>query len=120
MQKLNINDVNLIHGRAEELGTKHHFDVVTSRAVARLNILAELTIPFVKVGGYFIAFKSVNYHEELKDAMSAIEELGGALERIEEYKISDSETRILIFIKKVKLTKKVYPRLFGKIKKRPL
>ncbi len=52
--------------------------------------------------------------------MSAIEELGGALERIEEYKISDSETRILIFIKKVKLTKKVYPRLFGKIKKRPL
>ncbi len=83
-------------------------------------MLAELTIPFVKVGGYFIAFKSINYQEELMEAMSAIEELGGKLERIEQYFISDSETRVLLFIKKIKATKKGYPRQFFNIKKRPL
>ncbi|MBI9010141.1 MAG: 16S rRNA (guanine(527)-N(7))-methyltransferase RsmG [Tenericutes bacterium] len=117
---LKLTNCYLIHGRAEELDKKQYFDIVTSRAVARLNMLAELTIPFVKLGGYFVAFKSINYQEELMEAMSAIEELGGELERVEEYNISDSETRVLLFIKKIKTTKKVYPRQFFKIKKRPL
>ena len=119
-QELDIKGCTLIHGRAEEIEKKHYFDIVTSRAVAKLNILSELTIPFVKLGGYFIAYKSINYKEELKEAMTAIEELGGKLDRVEEYSISDSETRVLIFIKKIRLTKKISPRQFGKIKQRPL
>jgi 16S rRNA (guanine527-N7)-methyltransferase len=119
-QKLDIKGCKLIHGRAEEIANKQYYDIVTSRAVARLNILSEITIPFVKIGGYFIAYKSINYKEELEEAMSAIEELGGKLERVEEYSISETETRVLIFIRKIRQTKKVYPRLFGKIKKRPL
>lgn len=118
--ELDISNVKLIHGRAEELGKNHKFDIVTSRAVARLNMLSELTIPYVKLGGYFIAYKSINYQEELQESMNAIEELGGKLDRIEEYLISDSEKRVLIFIKKIKNTKKQYPRQFAKIKKNPL
>ena len=119
-KELDINSCNLIHGRAEELKQREHFDFVTSRAVARLNILLELTLPFVKENGYFIAYKSINYKDELDDAMNAIEILGGKLERVEEYKISEEEKRVLIFIKKVKKTHNEYPRLFGKIKKNPL
>lgn len=119
-ERLNLKDINLIHGRAEEIAKKHYFDIVTSRAVARLNILVELTLPFVKIGGYFIAYKSKNYHEELDQATNAIETLGGKIDRIESYHISNEETRVLIFIKKIKETKKGYPRQFGKIKKQPL
>lgn len=119
-KELDISCCNLIHGRAEELKQREHFDFVTSRAVARLNILLELTLPFVKQNGYFVAYKSINYKEELNEAMSAINALGGKLERVEEYKISNEEKRVLIFIKKVKKTKDEYPRLFGKIKNNPL
>lgn len=119
-QKLQLSNCELIHGRAEELGKNQLFDIVTSRAVARLNILSELTIPYVKKGGYFIALKSINYQEELEEAMSAIEKLGGVLERIETYSISNSEERVLIFVKKIRDTKSVYPRHFSKIKNKPL
>ena len=119
-EKLELKNCNLIHGRAEELSKDKKYDLVTSRAVARLNILAELTIPYLKKGGYFIAYKSINYQEELEEAMSAIEELGAKFDSIKEYAISDSETRVLIFIKKIKETKNIYPRSFGKIKKQPL
>lgn len=119
-KELDINCCNLIHGRAEELGKREHFDFVTSRAVARLNILLELTLPYVKIGGYFVAYKSIKYNEELSEAMNAIKTLGGVLEKVEEYKISKTEKRVLIFIKKIKKTNNLYPRLFGKIKKNPL
>jgi len=118
--ELDLNHIILVHGRAEEMAKKHHFDIVTSRAVARLNILAELTIPFVKIGGYFIAYKSINYKEELDEAANSIKVLGGEIERVEHYNISKDEVRVLIFIKKVKATQKGYPRQFGKIKKQPL
>lgn len=120
VEKLDLNHIRLIHGRAEEIANKHYFDIVTSRAVAKLNILAEITIPFVKIGGYFIAYKSINYKEELDEALNCIDILGGEVERIEQYNISKDETRVLIFIKKVKETKKGYPRQFGKIKNQPL
>lgn len=119
-EELDINGVELIHGRAEELAKRQYFDLVTSRAVAKLNILAEISIPFVKIGGYFIAYKSVNYQEELKEALPAIEKLGGVVEKIEAYEISKTEKRVLIFIKKVTATKSIYPRHFGKIKSNPL
>ncbi len=118
--ELSLEGVTLIHGRAEELSKKKLFDIVTSRAVARLNILAELTIPFVKIGGYFIAYKSINYQEELEEAMNAIETLGGQVEVVEEYNINDDEVRVLIIIKKIKATKPIHPRIFGKIKNNPL
>lgn len=120
VQDLALQDVTLIHGRAEELSKKKLFDIVTSRAVARLHILAELTIPFVKIGGYFIAYKSIHYQEELQEAMHAIEVLGGKLEKVEEYHVNDDEVRVLIFIRKIKDTKPLYPRMFGKIKNNPL
>lgn len=120
IDKLLLNKVNLIHGRAEELSKINKFDIVTSRAVARLNILVELTLPFVKVGGYFVAYKSLNYEEELIEAKNGIKTLGGTVEKIVEYDISKDEKRALIFIKKIKETNNQYPRIYGKIKKSPL
>lgn len=118
--KLKLEEVELIHGRAEELSEKNKFDIVTSRAVARLNILVELTLPFVKVGGYFVAYKSINYSEELEEAKKGIITLGGQVEKVIEYNVSENEKRVLIFIKKIKKTNDLYPRIFGKIKKSPL
>ena len=120
VNKLMLNNVHLIHGRAEELQQKEVFDFVTSRAVARLNILMELTIPYVKIGGYFVAYKSIQYQDELTEAKKGIEFLGGRIEKVEEYQISHDESRVLIFIKKIHKTPKGYPRVFGKIKKSPL
>ena len=119
-QKLALDNVSLIHGRAEELESRNSYDLVTSRAVARLNVLIELTLPFVAVGGYFIAYKALNYHEELEEAKTGIKMLGGKLERIEEYPISDEESHVLIIIKKIKKTSEQYPRIYQKIKNNPL
>ena len=119
-QKLSLSDVTLIHGRAEELKKLNHYDIVTSRAVAKFNILVELTLPFVKVGGYFIAYKSVNYLDELETAKEGIDILGGIIEKVVDYDINIDEKRVLIFIKKIKKTDSKYPRIFGKIKNAPL
>jgi 16S rRNA (guanine527-N7)-methyltransferase len=112
--------VSLIHGRAEELDKSLEFDLVTARAVARLNILVELAIPFVKHGGYFVAYKSTNYESELLEAEKGITILGGQIESIYNYQVNDEIVHSLIIIKKVKQTPKDYPRQFSKIKKAPL
>jgi 16S rRNA (guanine527-N7)-methyltransferase len=117
---LALNSVSLIHGRAEELDKSLEFDLVTARAVARLNILAELAIPYVKIGGYFVAYKSTNYEVELLEAKKGITILGGQVESIYNYRINDEIVHSLILIKKVKQTPKDYPRQFSKIKKAPL
>ncbi|MDT8337275.1 MAG: RsmG family class I SAM-dependent methyltransferase, partial [Candidatus Izemoplasmatales bacterium] len=96
------------------------YDFVTARAVAKLNILSELALPFVKLNGYFIAYKSINYEEELQDALLAINKLGGKLENIYIYDINEEIKHTLIVIKKVQKTPIIYPRSFGKIKKSPL
>ncbi len=113
--------------RAEELAKtskRESYDTVTARAVARLNILSELALPFVKVGGTFMAMKGSMGKEEYREAEKAIKTLGGELERIEEKKlaISPSETqeRTVIFVKKVKKTPLTYPRMYSKISKSPL
>ncbi|XMB71640.1 16S rRNA (guanine(527)-N(7))-methyltransferase RsmG [Mycoplasmatota bacterium WC30] len=120
MIKLDLNNVTLIHSRVEELQNKEVYDIVTARAVAKLNILSEITIPYVKVGGYLVAFKSVKYQEELNAALPGIAKLGGRLEKVIEYQINDDEKRVLILIKKIKKSDPIYPRHFGKIKKAPL
>ena len=119
--------VTAISGRAENLAKqtdyRDHFDVVISRAVARLNVLDELCIPFVKVGGRFIALKGAAGQEELSEAMNGIQKLGGQLQGTDEYSLftaDDEEKRVMVRIDKISATQKQYPRAFGAIKKKPL
>ncbi len=118
-EKLDLN-VSLIHGRAENLDLSKHFDIILARAVAKLNILLEMALPLLKVNGYFVAYKSIHYQEELQQAKNAIQVLGGKVEEIIEYTLTDDLKHVYIIIKKVKDTPKMYPRHFSKIKKLPL
>ena len=120
---LALADVECVHQRAEEFAAdrRESFDLVTSRAVAALPLLCELCLPLVKVGGYFVAMKSVDAGAELDAAAHAIEVLGGAVERVADYDIPGTEVRHrAIVIKKARETPKKYPRAFAKIKKNPL
>lgn len=117
---LALDDVQLINGRVEEIPTKENYDIVTARAVAKLNILQELCLPFVKTGGYFIAMKSINHEEELAEAKLGIHKLGGKVERVIEYEVLPDLKHVLIVIKKIKPTESIYPRNYSQIKKRPL
>ncbi|MCD8027474.1 MAG: 16S rRNA (guanine(527)-N(7))-methyltransferase RsmG [Erysipelotrichaceae bacterium] len=120
---LNLEDVTLVHGRAEEYGKTHRecFDIVIARAVARLDILDELCLPLVKVGGEFVALKGLNGEEELLKAEIGIEKLGGQIVLEEEFTLSnDNDHRYNLYIKKVSKTPHQYPRSFGQIKKKPL
>ena len=120
---LELDNVSAYHERAEEYQKKkrNSFDVVTARAVARLNVLAELCLPLTKVGGYFIAMKGQGGKEELDEASNAIKVLGGSLDKIIEVDLPDNVgKREIIIIKKIKPTNNKYPREFKKIKERPL
>lgn len=119
---LHLENAQAIHARAEEFGHREEFDLATSRAVARLNILAELSLPLVKVGGYFIAMKAIGSDEEIEQAKNGIRLLGGQVERVLDYEVPMTEDRKsrLVIIKKVKETPKKYPRRFQKISAQPL
>ena len=120
---LGLTGVECVHQRAEEFAAdrRETFDLVTSRAVAALPMLCELCLPLVKVGGYFVAMKSVDAGAELDSAAHAIEVLGGTVDRAADYDIPGTEVRHrAILIKKVRETGKKYPRPFAKIKKAPL
>lgn len=122
IEKLNIKDVEAIHARAEEyiLDKRESFDIVTSRAVANLNTLSELCIPFVKVGGYFVPMKA-DVKEELKSAEKGVKTLGGVLKDTIIFELPyDAGTRTLIKIEKLVKTSVKYPRKFSEIKKKPL
>ena len=119
---LELADVEIIHGRAEELARqkifRERFDVVTSRAVARLNILAEYCLPFAKVGGHFVAWKAKNFREELDEARAAIKILGGGEILIREMKLPTlDDSRALIYVDKKKSTPEKYPRRENLIRK---
>ena len=118
-------DSTVITGRAEELSLKPElrdsFDVCVSRAVARLNMLCELCLPFVKEGGLFLAMKAGSCAEELEEAGRAISVLNAHLEPVVTYPIYGTDlTRTLIRIRKDGPTPKGYPRRFAKIKAKPL
>ena len=120
---IGLVDVECVHARAEEFAAdrRESFDLVTSRAVASLPLLCELCLPLVRVGGYFVAMKSVDAGAELDAAAHAIEVLGGAVERVADYDIPGTEVRHrAILIKKMRETGKNCPRPFAKIKKAPL
>ena len=117
---LDIENVFTLHGRSEELGRspeyREKYDLCVSRAVAELPVLLELCLPFVSVGGFFIAYKSSHIKEELEKAEKAMKKLGGELKRIEK----DWEGKSLIIIEKTKETPKAYPRKPGEPKRNPL
>ena len=110
----------IIHARGEELGRirREEFDLACARAVAALPTLSEYCVPFVKVGGFFAALKSVN--EDPNDAMSALDVLGARLEATKDYKLLNGDPRRLVIIKKVRQTPTKYPRSSANIKKKPL
>ncbi len=123
--ELGLEDVCCMHARAEEAALnpemREQFDFAVSRAVASLPMLCELCLPFVKVGGSFIAMKAQGYEEELGQAKSAIETLGAQVNEIKKYSLPGSDiTHVLIIIKKVSETPLNYPRRFAKIQKKPL
>ena len=110
-----------VAARAEEYvaGHREQFDLVTSRAVARLNVLAELCLPYVRVGGRFLALKGAMAQEEADEANHAVAALGGKLSGIREYPVDDAVHRIVV-VEKVRPTPAAYPRKFDKIKQNPL
>ena len=114
-------EAECITARAEEAvaDRRERYDFATSRAVARLNILLELTAPYVKVGGAVLAMKGALAKEELAEAQSAIKKLGLKLEAVKEYPI-DGTNHAVIVLRKVAPTPKQYPRRFAKIKQAPL
>lgn len=123
ISKIELNNVKAHHSRAEDwaLTKRESYDIVSARAVARLDMLAELCMPLVKVGGVFIAMKSKDYEEELKEAKKAIETLGGKVLEIKHFDLPYSYgERNIIIVKKVKECPKKYPRAFAKIKQNPI
>ena len=121
--KLQLNNAKALHARAEEYAAFHReeADVVTARAVARLKILAELCIPLVKVGGLFVAMKSVESEQEFLEAKGAIKTLGAEhLKTISVELPNQMGHREILVFKKVNKTPSKYPRQFSQIKNKPL
>ena len=123
--QLGLTGVTAIHARAEEQaqvkGFRDSFDFATARAVADLRLLAELCLPYVKVGGYFLSMKSVESDQELEGAARAIKLLGGRIRDTRDYTIPGTDvTHRVVLIEKVAPTLKGYPRRWAKIQKEPL
>lgn len=118
-EKLELNDITLVHSRAEEIptGFRENFDIAVSRAVANLSILAELCLPYVKIGGSFVAMKGPNFDEELELAKPIIKQLGGKTSKCETYTIPNTDVvHSVIIIEKLSSTPAEYPRTWNKIK----
>jgi 16S rRNA (guanine527-N7)-methyltransferase len=124
-KELELPNIYLLEGRAEDLGKnelyRENFDYSVARAVSKMSVLLEYTLPFVKVDGYFIAYKGPEYEEELKESKKALEILGGEIEKVYNFKIDEFEMeRNIIFITKTKSTPEKYPRRAGVPAKKPL
>ena len=122
-RELDLPDVACVHARAEEFARQHReqYDIAASRAVAQLNVLCELALPLVKVGGQFLAMKSVDTDDEIQRAKSAIAQLGGKIGKIWDYAIPGTDVRHrVVIIRKERPTPAGFPRAFARIKKAPL
>ena len=117
-------EAEIVHARAEEGAAdkkyREKYDIATSRAVARLNVLSEYCLPYVKKGGAFLALKGPAAAEELAESEKALKLLGGAVEDSTEYCLSDESLRTILTVRKVNHTPPMYPRHNSKIKKQPL
>ena len=124
-RKLQLENLVLIHSRAEDLALKEEYreniDIVVARAVASLRILVEYMLPFVKMGGLCICMKGPNIEDEIESAQNAIDILGGKIEKIEKIILPESNIeRSIILIRKIKKTNSKYPRKAGIPSKNPL
>ena len=117
-------DAEIVHARAEDGGRdeKHRemYDVVVSRAVARLNVLSEYCIPYVKLNGAFVSMKGPDMAEEIAEAEKAVSLLGGKIVKSKEFTIPDNSKRTIVVIEKQRFTINKYPRQGIKIKNKPL
>ena len=122
LPQLGVANAECITARAEEaVATRREsYDFATSRAVARLNILLELTAPYVKVGGAVLALKGSMAREELEEAKSAISKLGLQVEAVKDFTVDAGTVHTVIVLRKVKPTPAKYPRRYAKIKQAPL
>ena len=124
-EQLMLENVDFVHGRAEDIAQnceyREKYDVATARAVANMSTLCEYCLPFVKKGGIFICMKAGNCKEEIDSAKNAIKKLGGIIEKIEYFTLPNSDfDRTIIIIKKLDSTPKLYPRTAGIPSKKPL
>lgn len=123
VDKLELSGVKVLNIRAEEgahnKALREKFDVCCARAVARLNTLSEYCLPYVKVGGRFIAYKG-DCDEEIEEALSAVKMLGGEVEKVVRYELENCGKRTLVIVKKISPTPLKYPRGQGKERKQPL
>lgn len=121
VKQLDLKNVEVIQSRAEEFLDKERFDIVTARAVKELNILLEICIPLVKIGGTFVAYKSNAVDEEISHAKHAYKVLDiTKVERFDYQLPNSKDNRVLLLILKAKPTKKKYPRNYSEIVKAPL
>lgn len=125
IKDLSLNNIKTVHSRAEDAGRddkyREKFDVAVSRAVANLSTLSEYLLPFVKLNGICICMKGANVSDEIENAKNAINELGGKIEKIDKFKLANTDNeRNIIVIRKIKNTNKKFPRKAGMPKKQPL
>lgn len=125
IKELNLENINAVHSRAEDLARKaehrEKYDGALSRAVANMSVLSELCLPFVRVGGYFIAMKGPAIESEIYESKNAINILGGKIEEIIPVEIEDTDLQHnIVIIKKIKSCPGIYPRKAGLISKNPI
>ena len=123
--QLDLKNVALVHGRAEDVGQnkqyREQFDIVTARAVANMAVLSEYCLPLVKKNGNFIALKGPKAEDELNSSQKALKTLGGKTTAVKELQLPhSSEDRTLILVKKVQATPKKYPRQAGTPHRKPI
>ncbi len=120
VRELQLNDIHLLHGRAEDWGRSDHhrekYDYAISKAVAEMYKLAELSIPLIRIKGKALFFKGPKGAEEAEKAKLNIDKCGGIIERVEHYKLLTGEKRCIFILSKVAQTPEKYPRQAGKIK----
>lgn len=123
-EELGLSGVHFYHGRAEDFALdknfRAQFDIVTARAVARMQVLSELTIPYLKVGGRLLALKASNAPEELEEAKNALNLLFSKVEDNLQYELPNGDPRYITVVEKKKETPNKYPRKAGLPNKRPL
>lgn len=125
IDELELKDIEALHGRAEDYASdnkyREKYDICVSRAVANLSTLSEYCIPFVKEDGYFISYKAGESEEEINNSKNAIKILGGKINKVEEFVLPGTDvSRVFVFIRKLELTDKKYPRKAGVPAKKPL
>lgn len=123
--KLDLREIHTIHGRAEEYARKpeyrEQFDLCVSRAVANLSVLSEYCIPYIRIRGIFVPYKSGEIDEEVAASRKAVDILGGQIDHVEKFQLPDTDIhRSFVFINKIKNTQKKYPRKAGTPAKEPL